>query len=175
MDRAGLLMTGRVLSSITPVACGLVCSLTSNFPISFTGGTMPPPLLALMPVYFWGLVRPDLMTPGWAFVIGLVEDIFSGGPPGVWTASFVATYALIDRQRDVFAGFSGIGAMLGFATAAVTTYLTAYLIVSLYHGQLGLVTPALGALAVTVLFYIPGAMVLGAIHRQIVGPLRSDF
>src|SRR5689334_18273138 len=134
MERADILMPGRILSSITPVLCGLLGSLISNFPISFTGGAMPPPLLALMPVYFWGLVRPDLMTPGWAFVIGLVEDIFSGGPPGAWTASFVATYAVIDYQRDVFAGFSGIGAVLGFATAALVAYFTAYVVVSLSHG-----------------------------------------
>ena len=32
--------------------------------MSLLGGLVPPPLLALMPVYFWCLVRPDLMTPG---------------------------------------------------------------------------------------------------------------
>ena len=47
----------------------------------------------------------------------MLEDLFSGGPPGVWAASFVAAYALVDRQRDTFAGLSGIGAILGFAAA----------------------------------------------------------
>ena len=35
--------------------------------------------------------------------------------------------------------------------------------------------PIVGELAMTVLFYIPGAYVVGAIHRRLVGPLRSDF
>jgi hypothetical protein len=26
-----------------------------------------------------------------------------------------------------------------------------------------------------VLFYIPGAFVVGSLHRRLVGPLRSDF
>ena len=81
---------------------------------------MPPPLLALMPVYFWCLVRPDLMTPAAAFAIGLLQDMLSGGPPGVWTLSFVVTYAVIERQRDAFAGLSGLAAVLGFATAALS-------------------------------------------------------
>ena len=60
--------------------------LISNLPISLTGGLVPPPLLGLMPVYFWCLVRPDLMTPAAVFAIGVLQDMLSGGPPGVWTA-----------------------------------------------------------------------------------------
>ncbi len=89
--------------------------LLANFPVSFLGGLVPPPLLVLMPVYYWAIVRPDLMSPFWIFVLGVLQDLFSGGPPGVWAASFLATYALIDNQRDVLAGLSGVGAIIGFA------------------------------------------------------------
>jgi hypothetical protein len=37
------------------------------------------------------------------------------------------------------------------------------------------IAPIVAELAVTVLFYIPGALVVGVIHRRLVGPLRSDF
>ena len=40
---------------------------------------VPAPLLALVPIYFWCLVRPDLMTPAAALMIGMAEDIMSGG------------------------------------------------------------------------------------------------
>ncbi|HEY0281737.1 MAG TPA: rod shape-determining protein MreD, partial [Rhizomicrobium sp.] len=111
-------MGGRFLASIVPVSCGVICVFAANLPFSFMGPWVPSPLYALMPVYFWCLVRPDLMSPAWAFLIGVLHDILSGGPPGVWAASFVATYAVIDRQRDAFAGLSGVAALLGFATAA---------------------------------------------------------
>ena len=58
------------------------------------------------------------MTPFWAFVLGILQDLLSGGPPGVWAASFLAAYFLIDRQRDILAGLSGIGAIAGFAVPA---------------------------------------------------------
>jgi hypothetical protein len=35
--------------------------------------------------------------------------------------------------------------------------------------------PVVAELAITVLFYVPGALVLGALHHRLVGPLRSDF
>src|SRR6185312_13666717 len=118
MDRVGSLMASRILAGVVPVTLAILGTLIANAPVSFLGGIVPAPLLGLMPIYFWCLVRPDLMPPFWAFAVGLLEDMFSGGPAGVWTVSFIVTYALIDRQRDAFAGLSGLGAILGFATAA---------------------------------------------------------
>ena len=168
-------MGGRVLSSLTPVALGILGVLIASFPVSVLGGLVPPPLLVFMPLYFWAMVRPDLMTPFWAFALGVFQDFFSGGPPGVWAASFLAAYFLIDRQRDVLAGLSGIGAIAGFAVATLSACVTAYVIVALYYWHLPPVAPLLVELAMTVLFYIPAVFVMGVVHRHIVGPYRSDF
>jgi rod shape-determining protein MreD len=173
-ERAGFLMGWRILSALVPILCGFVAVLISNLPLSVTNGLVPSPLLGLVPIYFWGLVRPDLMTPAAVFLIGILEDIMAGGPPGVWTLSFVITYAVIDRQRDAFAGLPGLAAVLGFATAALITCASAYFIIAAYYWHMPLVAPIVGELAMTVLFYIPGAYLVGLIHRRFVGPLRSD-
>lgn len=174
MERLGISVSG-MASATVPFLCSVCAVLLANLPISVLGGLVPAPLLALMPVYFWCLVRPDLMPPALAFAIGVLEDLFSGGPPGVWGASFVAVYALIDRQRDSFAGLSGIGAVLGFAAAMVVTSVTAYVIVSLYYAQLPPISPLIVEITISVLFYIPAAFVLGWIHRHLVGPMRSEI
>src|SRR5215469_13581361 len=111
MERAGFMFSGRFLANTLPVLLGILGAVVANLPVSFLGGQVPAPLLALMPVYLWCLVRPDLMSPAWAFLIGVLEDVLSGGPPGIWGASFVVAYAMIDRQRDVFAGLSGFRAI----------------------------------------------------------------
>jgi len=137
---------------------------------------VPAPLLGLIPIYFWCLVRPDLMTPAATLLIGVLQDIVAGGPPGIWTLAFVVTFAVVERQRDSFAGLSGLGAVLGFATAVLIACAVAYLVTAvLYYGRMPPLGPMVGELVVTVLFYIPGAYVVGAIHRHLVGPLRSDF
>lgn len=171
----GNIFGGRIFASTLPVLCGLIGALASNLPFSILGDWFPAPLYALMPIYFWCLVRPDLMSPGWAFVIGVLHDMLSGGPPGIWAASFVATYALIDKQRDAFAGLSGWGVLLGFGTAALMACLSGYMILVFYRWQWLPVSPYLKEFAVTVLLYGPVAVALSAIHRKLVGPLRSDF
>jgi len=171
----------RFLVAVVPLLCGLAGTLIANVPVSILGGAVPPPLLGLVPVYFWCLVRPDLMTPSAAFAIGVAEDILSGGPPGVWTLAFVLTYVIVARQRDSFAGLSGIAAVVGFSAASAfacvcawgTVAFLAFLSPGPWHPPL--MTPIISELVVTVLFYIPSAMVVGAIHHRFVGPLRSDI
>lgn len=172
-EGTGFVMSGRVLSGLLPLLCGLVAVLISNLPLSLTNGLVPAPLLGLVPIYFWCLVRPDLMTPAAVFVIGLLEDMVAGGPPGIWTLSFVITFGVIDRQRDSFAGLAGLGAVLGFATASLIACVVAYAVTAALY-RFAPIGPMVAELAMTVLFYIPGVYLIGIIHRRLVGPLRSE-
>ena len=175
MERAGNLMGGRFLSAIIPVGLGILGVMIANFPVSFLGGLVQPPLLVLMPLYYWAIVRPDLMSPFWIFALGVLQDLFSGGPPGVWAASFLATYALIDNQRDILASLSGVGAIVGFAVCAMLACGCAYVIVALYYWHLPPLAPTMAEVAVTVFLYVFAVFLLGGIHHRLVGPLRSDF
>ena len=168
----------RFLVALIPALCGLLFVFIANIPVSLLGGLVPAPLLALVPVYFWCLVRPDLMTPAVAFMIGFAEDILSGGPPGIWTLAFVLTYGLVARQRDSFAGLSGLAAVVGFAAASAIVCAVAYLTVAglgLLSGMhLPPLVPIVGELAMTVLFYAPAAWVVGWLHHKLVGAARGD-
>jgi rod shape-determining protein MreD len=173
-DRLGMTFQS-VLGAVIPFFCGVILAITANVPVSLSGGIVPPPMLALMPVYYWGLVRPDLMPPFAVFIIGVLEDLLSGSPAGVWTVSFIAAYALVDRERESFAGLSGVGAILGFAAAMLTAGATAWAIIGIYYWHLPPLGPIFIEIAVTIVFYIPIAYLLGVIHRRLVGPLRSEI
>ena len=60
-------MGARLATALVPVFCGLLGVILSNLPITLFGGLVPAPLLGFIPIYFWCLVRPDLMTPAAAF------------------------------------------------------------------------------------------------------------
>ncbi len=175
MERLGSLWGGKFFANLIPVLFGLLGVIITNLPFSVLGNWIPSPMYALMPVYYWCLVRPDLMTPGRAFLIGVAHDVISGEPPGIWAAAFVATYAAIDKQRDAFAGLSGLGAILGFATATLVACGVHYVIFSLYRWQLMPVTGSIKEFAVTSILYIPVVVVLASVHRRFVGPLRREF
>ncbi len=173
MERSGLFVTP--LSSVIPAFIGVCAVILANLPFEPLGGVLPAPLLALMPVYFWGLVRPDLMPPAVAFLLGVLQDLLSGGPPGVWALAFVAVYAIIDTQRDFFAGLSGLGAILGFALAMLIAGLTAYGVGAFYDWQLPPSLPLIAEIAISVVVYIPVVLFFGVVHRRLVGARRSEL
>lgn len=169
-------LTGlRFLAAFVPFCLAVFGVAIANFPVSFTGGFLPTPLFGLMPVYFWGLVRPDLMPPWAALLAGLSEDLVSGGAPGIWAASFVACYVFVDRQRDSLAGLASYGAILGFAAALLVATGTAFGLVAVYYWRLPPLAPVAGSLAVNVLWYIPALWFMNKVQHHLVGPLRSDF
>jgi rod shape-determining protein MreD len=173
-ERLGWSFRGAVGASI-PFVCALLGVIVSNIPVSLFGTLVPPPMFGLMPIYFWCLVRPDLMPPFAVFIIGVLQDLLGGGAAGVWTLSFVAAYAIVDRERDSFAGLAGVGAILGFGAAMLVAGASAYFITAIYYWHMPPVAPIMVEIAVSVIFYIPVALILGVIHRRLVGPLRGDF
>jgi rod shape-determining protein MreD len=173
-DRLGLSFSA-TFGSMLPFICGVIGAILANVPISFLGGLVPSPLLAFMPVYFWCLVRPDLMSAPAALALGALDDLLSGGPMGIWALSFVVAFAMIDRERDAFAGLSGIGAILGFSAAMLIAETTAFLVVAATHQVFPPVSPFIMQAAATIILYFPGLSLLNLIHHRLVGPLRSDF
>ena len=163
---------GRTLAAFVPFALSLFLVLLVNLPVSFTGRMLPSPLLALACVYYWVLVRPDLMPPVAVFLIGFLEDVVSGGPPGLWAAGFLAAYALTDRERDTLAGLSGLGAILGFAGSMLVAALTAYALYWAVYWRPTPLAPLFLETVVTVMFYPLVALPMGWMLRRIVGPMR---
>jgi rod shape-determining protein MreD len=166
-------LPARVLASLTPALLAAAAVVLVNLPVSFTGGLMPAPVLTLVPIYFWALARPDLMPPYAVLLLGLAEDLMSGGPPGIWATGFLVAYALAESQREMFAGLEGPGAVLGFAAAMFTAAGTAYLLVSLVYWRPAPLAAMLLESAVTVLFYPFIAALLGGVHRKFVGADRG--
>ncbi len=164
----------RFFSALLPIASGALLTMVVNLPVSLTGGLLPAPVLALSAVYFWSLVRPDLMPPFGVLFVGLLEDLLSGGPPGLWCAGFLAAYTLTDRQRDLLAGLAGPAALLGFAAAMLLAAATAYTLTVIVYLRFPALAPLLLACVVTVMFHPLVVWPMGWFHRRVVGAMRGD-
>jgi rod shape-determining protein MreD len=163
----------RVFAFFAPVLLALLFVVIANLPLSITGGLMPAPLLALAPIYFWVVLRPELLPPIAVLLIGLFEDLLSGGPPGIWAFGFLAAYGLADRQREVFEGLSGVGAVLGFAATVFTAAGAAFLLASFVYWRPAPLASLLLESLLTILFYPLLAIVLTWANRNLVTAFRG--
>jgi len=143
----------RLFGSLTPVLVALFLVIIANLPISFTGGLLPAPALALAAIYFWGLTRPRLMPPLAVLAIGFAEDLLSGGPPGLWATGFLAAYILIDRQRKTLLELNGAGTLIAFTGAMLIASGAAYLLASAIYLRFVPLPPLLLESVLTVMLY----------------------
>lgn len=78
-------------------ASGLFALLLDLLPLPSAAPHAVAPLVTLAVVYHWAVQRPDLMTPGSIFLLGLVRDLAGQLPLGLHAASFLLVPALLRR------------------------------------------------------------------------------
>ncbi len=111
------------MARLIPVATTVLAMLLSIQPLNIPGYAAVTPAFTLMAVYHWAIYRPDLLPALALFIIGTLQDLLSGGLPGVTALLLLLSYAVVMRQRQhfvnrpfpfVWAGFTVLtcGAML---------------------------------------------------------------
>lgn len=91
-------------------------------------GPVPTPLLPVMTIYFWTIVRPSLMPAPAVFLAGLVLDLLTAVPLGFWPLSFLAASGAARILRPYMLGaviWRRLAGVAGAVTAAALAGLIA--------------------------------------------------
>jgi rod shape-determining protein MreD len=118
----GALAAALLLFGFVPIGVGVLVTLA--------------PMLVVMAVYYWSIYRPKLMPPWFAFLLGLLHDLMSGGPLGLTALLLLALRGLGASQRRMFVSRSFVLNWWGFALAAFASSLVFWVAISIYHVRL---------------------------------------
>ena len=93
------------------------------------------PLVPLMTLFLWSARRPEFTPPWLIFVIGVFQDLLTGGPLGIWPLAYLVAFG-IARPRDE-EGSQEIGALsIRFAILCAIALLAAWLGGAMAYGEL---------------------------------------
>jgi len=148
----GLCLIG-VLLGLTPVGVG-------------TGGTTAP-IFALAVVYFFAVHRPELFPPWAVFFVGLVQDIMSGGPMGLYTLVLLTAYGFTHSQRLLLVARGFATMWLGFVIICGLAVLVSWCAASVHYGFVVNPLPLFLQAAVTALIYPLVSVVLTRVNRYL--------
>ncbi len=158
----------------TPLSTILFAGLLTALPWpSLLGGnnlTGTGPDLAFMAIYFWRMIRADLVRPSAVFLTGFLLDALSGAPLGMSSLAYLAAILLVSRLSQIIVPLSGMFWFGGFVIAAVTVTLLSWIIASLWSLAFVPVLPMSLSLIWTVLFYPVMGIVLMMVARMMVPP-----
>jgi rod shape-determining protein MreD len=89
-----------------PALACVAASLVFAAPLEIAGFGLPRPVFALVPAFAWGVIRPSLVAPFLVVLLGLFEDLLTGGRLGLWPCALLSAYAVASFARPILTGQS---------------------------------------------------------------------
>ena len=158
----------RALTSATPTLLGVLGVLVLVSPLRLAEGHVPAPILPLVVVYFWSIYSPSHLPAFGVFLIGLSQDLVSGGPLGLWPSVYLFIRFVVLSQRGYFQGREQRVVWLGFAVVATLAAILLWLAMSLMS-RAALSPYYLGLqMLVTVAVYPVIAAFFDEFHRRVI-------
>lgn len=138
------------LWSLFPFLSAIFCILLTMVPFGLSTGYLAPPSFALVAIFVWTLARPGLMPPSAVFLLGVLQDLFWGGPVGLWGVVFLVVWAFTLSQRQFLAGRSFGLIWAAFGVVAVGSSFLAWIIASIFYST---PMPIIPILSLTILSF----------------------
>jgi rod shape-determining protein MreD len=142
-----------VARSLSPLAITLLLIMLGMVPLQIPDIAPIIPSVALIAVYYWAVHRPNLMTVWVIFLVGLFQDLLSGGHLGVGILALLMVHVVIDTQRRIFARSSFQALWVLFAIVAAAALYLMWLLNCLLQGVFLEVQPVLFQYLTTVAAY----------------------
>ena len=160
-------IASRAAIAVAPFAMGVFAVFLIATPWRFFDALVPTPILPLTIVFFWTLYEPQKLPASAVFLIGIFQDILSGGPIGLWSTLYLVVQYAVLSQRAYFLGRAFQVIWMGFAVTAFTAGLIQWLVMGLMAGELLPLRFILIQMLTTVAFYPMIAHVFRDLRRNI--------
>jgi rod shape-determining protein MreD len=118
---------------LTPFLLTLALVILNIVPLEIPGISSVMPLLPLIAIYHWAVYRSELLPAYAVFIIGVLQDIFSGTPIGIYTIVFLMVYGIVIWQHRFLFGKSFSIIWLGFSIVSAGAFLLMWLMISLWN------------------------------------------
>ncbi len=148
-----------------PALFSVVLVLLSVTPMHIPGYATIAPSFLLMAVYYWAIYRPDVMPFVLVFVLGLLQDILTGGPPGLNACVLLIAFGLVVSQRRFFIGKSFPVIWWGFMLLAAGAGSLTWVLSAILGDTVVAPLPGIFTFLMSIAVYPILTMAFAAIHR----------
>lgn len=143
----------QIFYNLIPLSLILGLVLLSVIPIRLPYYAAVAPMLTLIGVGYWSIVRPDLMRPSFAFGTGLLEDLLGGTPLGFNALVLLCVHTVVVSQQRFFLGKSFLVWWWAFALVALAAVFLKWLLFALITDTITHPREILVCYFITVLLY----------------------
>jgi rod shape-determining protein MreD len=168
-DASGASQVDKVVARLLPVATTAVAAILSIEPIHIAGYADLAPDFTLMVVYHWTIYRPDLLPALAIFLIGVIYDLLTGGPPGASALLLLLARAVVLRHRRWFLHRTFLSVWAGFILLTVAAMLGLWILHSLLEAEMSEFQTAIFRGMLTMSLFPVVSFLLGRAQQALMG------
>ncbi len=149
---------------------GLIILMQLPYRISFLDNLLP--FLPMAAVYYWGIFKPNLVPVSAVFILGLLQDILSGGPLGMMALLLILVRLLVVQQGRRFLEREFLFSWMVFFVVSLIFGLATWAIASIYLREPQYIWDALGQSMLTIAVFPVIVWGLGLFRLMLVAEKR---
>ncbi len=123
-------VVGPVQWIVIPALITVAVTIVLATPVELFGLNLPEPVIPMVLAFAWPLIRPSITAPLVLAALGLILDILTYGPLGLWAISLLAIYAVLLAARSFLIGQDTAVLFAWYAACCGLGFLLAYLVVT---------------------------------------------
>ena len=120
---------------LLPLLFSLLLLFVSYIPLDLPISNNIRPAVGMIFTYFWLLHRPDVFNLLSVYLLGLTEDVISSAPFGSNIFALLVLYVLVTNLSRFFNAKPFVIIWYGFALLSLVTFLSRWLLVSVYYSH----------------------------------------
>lgn len=145
---------------VYPALIALAATIVLQTPVELFGLHLPEPVIPMVLAFAWPLIRPSVLAPLVLAALGLLLDVLTWGPLGLWGLTFLVIYSVVLASRSFLAGQDTAVLFVWYAACCALAFLLAYVVMAFIAG-----TPA--SLIAVFLQVLPTLLLFPFAHRLI--------
>lgn len=115
---------------VYPALIAIAATIVLQTPVELFGLHLPEPIIPMVLAFAWPLIRPSVLGPIALAALGLLLDILTYGPLGLWGLTFLAVYSVVLASRSFLAGQETAVLFVWYAACCVLAFVLAYVVMA---------------------------------------------
>ncbi|MDP1913695.1 hypothetical protein [Brevundimonas sp.] len=144
---------GPVQWIVIPALVTVAVTILLATPVEMFGLNLPEPVIPMVLAFSWPLIRPSVTAPLVLTLLGLILDVLTYGPLGLWALALLAIYAVVLASRSFLIGQDTAVLFVWYAACCTLAFLMAYLVVTLIAHNPPSILALIGQIVPTLLLF----------------------
>ena len=119
---------------VYPALITVAAAIVLQTPVELFGLHLPEPVIPMVLAFAWPLIRPSVLAPLVLAGLGLLLDILTYGPLGLWGLTFLIIYSVVLASRSFLAGQDTAVLFVWYAACCLLAFVLAYVAMAIIAG-----------------------------------------